>query len=193
MRRHMAHPMAIECHMSWGACVCIPGPVRLRLNDRGESTCWEAMKADCGTSEESCGEAWDIVDAMAAVEGEGDEIWCISFSLRKHLASTWSRQEQKSHLGQFWDFLAFWSDVEGNEEVADGDVAGDDFGKGLCDAGSAENAVDVPDSLERVWSMFRSNWITDYLSNLSRTEMVLTTSSKEWGSTLMMAMTASSS
>ena len=83
--------------------------------------------------------------------------------------------------------------MEGNEEVADGDVAGDDFGKGLCDAGSAENAVDVPDRLERVWSMFWSNWITDYLSNLSRTEMVLTTSSKEWGSTLMMAMTASSS
>jgi hypothetical protein len=34
----------------------------------------EAMKADCGASEESCGEAWDIVDAMAAVEGEGDVI-----------------------------------------------------------------------------------------------------------------------
>ena len=92
------------------------------------------MKADCGASEESCGEAWDIVDAIA---GEGDE------------------------------------------GVADGDETGDDFGKGLCDAGSAENAVDVPDRLERVWSMFRSDWITDCLSNLSRTEMVLTTSSKE--------------
>ena len=34
----------------------------------------EAMNADCGASEEGCGEAWDIVDAMAAVEGEGDEI-----------------------------------------------------------------------------------------------------------------------
>ena len=71
---------------------------------------------------------------------------------------------------------------------------GDDFGMGLCDAGSAENAVDVPDRLERVWSMFWSNWMTDCLSNLSRTaEMVLTMLSKEWGSALMMAMTASSS
>ena len=37
----------------------------------------EAMRADCadcGTSQESCGEACDIVDAMAAVEGEEDEI-----------------------------------------------------------------------------------------------------------------------
>ena len=83
--------------------------------------------------------------------------------------------------------------MEGNEGVADGDEAGDGFGMGLCDAGSAENAVDVPDRLERVWSMFRSDWMTDCLSNLSRTEMVLTTSSKEWGSALMIAMTASSS
>jgi len=35
--------------------------------------------------------------------------------------------------------------------------------------------------------------MTDGLSNLSRIEMVLTMLSKEWGSTLMMAMTASSS
>ena len=48
--------------------------------------------------------------------------------------------------------------VEGmKERVADGDEAGDDFGMGLCDAGSAENAVDVPDELERVWSVFRSD------------------------------------
>ena len=82
--------------------------------------------------------------------------------------------------------------MAGDEGVADGVIAGDDFGMGLCDAGSAENAVDVPDRLEHVWSMFRSDWITDCLSNLSRTEMVLTTSSKEWGSALIMAMTASS-
>ena len=80
-----------------------------------------------------------------------------------------------------------------HEGVADEDEAGDDFGMGLCDTGSAENAVDVPDKLECIWSMFRSDWMTDCLSNLSRTEMVLTTSSKEWGSALMMAMTASSS
>ena len=67
----------------------------------------EAMKADCGASEEGCGEAWDIVDAMAAVEGEEDEIWRISFFLRKHLASTWPRREQKLHLGRFCDLLAF--------------------------------------------------------------------------------------
>jgi hypothetical protein len=40
--------------------------------------------------------------------------------------------------------------------------------------------------------MFLRDWMTDDLSNLSRTEMVHTTSSKECGSTLMMAITASS-
>jgi hypothetical protein len=58
---------------------------------------------------------------------------------------------------------------------------------------NAENAEVVEDKLVRVWSMFRSDWMTDGLSNLSRIEIVLTTSSNEWGSALMMAMTASSS
>ena len=56
----------------------------------------------------------------------------------------------------------------------------------------AEKAEVVPDKLLRVWSMFLSDWITDCLSNLSKTEMVCTTSSKEPGSTLMIAITASS-
>ena len=62
----------------------------------------------------------------------------------------------------------------------------------MGEADCAENAVEVPDRLEHIWSMLQRDWITDCLLNLSRTEMVLTTSSKEWGSALMMAMTASS-
>jgi hypothetical protein len=41
--------------------------------------------------------------------------------------------------------------------------------------------------------MFLRDWRTEGLSNLSRTEIVRTTSSKECGSALMMAITASSS
>ncbi len=59
--------------------------------------------------------------------------------------------------------------------------------------GEAEKAVDVPERLEQVCSMFLRDWMTDCLSTLSRTEMVQITSSKECGSALMMAMTASSS
>ena len=51
----------------------------------------------------------------------------------------------------------------------------------LGGADEAEMAAEVPERLERVWSMFLSDWMTDCLSNLSRTEMVLTTSSKECG------------
>ena len=41
MRRHIAHPMAIECHMSWGACICVPGrDMRVWNGCRGQSTCW---------------------------------------------------------------------------------------------------------------------------------------------------------
>jgi hypothetical protein len=83
--------------------------------------------------------------------------------------------------------------VEEVDEIGDKDVAWDECWGAFCEAESAENAVDVPERLVRVWSMFRSDWMTDCLSNLSRTEMVRITSSKEWGSTLMMAMTASSS
>jgi hypothetical protein len=54
-------------------------------------------------------------------------------------------------------------------------------------------ADEVPERLEQVWSMFMRNWMRDCLSNLSRTETVCTTSSKECGSALMMAITASSS
>ena len=72
------------------------------------------------------------------------------------------------------------------------DDVGDDWERLEADEDAA-NAELVEDKLMRIWSMFRSDWMTDGLSNLSRMEMVLTTSSKEWGSALMMAMTASSS
>jgi hypothetical protein len=77
---------------------------------------------------------------------------------------------------------------EGGEGVND-----DGFCEGLGDAEDAANAELVEERLVRVWSMFRRDWSTDGLSNLSRMEMVLTTSSKEWGSALMIAITASSS
>jgi hypothetical protein len=47
--------------------------------------------------------------------------------------------------------------VESEGEVVDG------FCDTLCGAETAENAVDVPDRLERVWSMLRKDWTTDYL------------------------------
>ena len=57
----------------------------------------------------------------------------------------------------------------------------------------AAKAEVVEERLARVWSMLQRDWITEGLSNLSRTEMVLTMLSKEWGSALMIAITASSS
>ena len=82
----------------------------------------------------------------------------------------------------------------GDREVLLGtdDDVGDDWGCLEADEDAA-NAELVEHKLTRVWSMFQSDWMTDGLSNLLRMEMVLTTSSKEWGSALMMAMTASSS
>ena len=102
----------------------------------------------------------------------------------------WPEREQKSHLGRF---EALFCDVEelGEEWEDADDVEG--LCEGLDDPEDAENAEVVEERLMRVWSMFRSDWMTDDLSNLSRIEMVLTTSSKECGSALMMAMTASSS
>jgi hypothetical protein len=48
----------------------------------------------------------------------------------------------------------------------------------LGGAEDAENA-EVEERLAHVWSMFQSTWMTEGLSNLSRTKMVHTTSSKE--------------
>ena len=62
--------------------------------------------------------------------------------------------------------------------------------------GAPEDAAKVEVVEERlacVWSMLQRDWTTEGLSNLSRTEMVLTMLSKEWGSALMIAITASSS
>jgi hypothetical protein len=67
---------------------------------------------------------------------------------------------------------------DGEEREVDAEGV-DAFCEALGGAADAENAEDVEDILIRVWSMFRSDWITDGLSNLSRTEMVRTTSSKE--------------
>ena len=84
-----------------------------------------------------------------------------------------------------------WID-DGNDED-DEDEAELGFCDTLDEGNCAENALEVPDRVERVWSILRRDWSTDCLSNLSRTDMVLTTSSKKWGSALMMAMTTSSS
>ena len=75
----------------------------------------------------------------------------------------------------------------------DGGVVVDALGCCLEGADDTEKADEVLERLEQVSSMFLRDWMTDCLSNLSRTEMVCTTSSKECGSALMMAMTASSS
>jgi hypothetical protein len=94
------------------------------------------------------------------------------------------------HLGQFG---ALFCKAEGEE--VDGEGAGnvECFWEGLDNPDNAANAEVVVDKLMYIWSMFQSNWMTDGLSNLSKMEIVLITSSKECGSTLMMAMTASSS
>ena len=122
------------------------------------------------------------------MEDEGRDIWCINLSLRKHLASMWPRQEQKSHLG--------WLDAlfcEFCEEEGEGDDASnvDAFWGCLGGAENVANAEVVEDRLAHVWSMFRSDWTTDCLSNLSRTEILWMTLSKEWGGALTMATTAS--
>ena len=67
---------------------------------------------------------------------------------------------------------------------------------GAC--GAPWNAIWELLMKQRGWSesdpcMFLSDWMTDCLSNFFMTEMVLTTSSNECGSALMMAITASSS
>ena len=134
--------------------------------------------------------AWGVVEAGAAVEGEGGDIWCINFSLRKHFTSMWPRQEQKLHLGQLEALFCKVCEEEGEEDDA-GNV--DAFWRHLGGAEDAANAEVVEDKFVHVWSIFQSDWTTDCLSNLSRTEMVRTMLSKEWGSALMMAMTASSS
>ena len=57
------------------------------------------------------------MEAGAAVEGEGRDTWRINFSLRKHFASMWPRQEQKSHLG--WLEALFCKFCEEEEEEDD--------------------------------------------------------------------------
>ena len=86
-------------------------------------------------------------------------------------------------------FCEFWDDKE--EEEGAGDVGA--CWECLDGAEDAVKAEVVEERLVCVWSMFQRDWTTDCLSNLSRTEMVHTISSKEWGSTLIMAMTTSSS
>ena len=53
------------------------------------------------------------------------------------------------------------------------------FWEALGGAKDTENAEEIEERLAHVWSIFQSTWITEGLSNLSRTEMVHTTSSKE--------------
>jgi hypothetical protein len=96
-------------------------------------------------------------------------------------------------LGQLEPLLCELGDEneEGVLTEPDGDEG--DVCERLEGGDDAANAEVVEDKLVCVWSMLRSDWMTDGLSNLSRIKMVLTTSSNEWGSALMMAMTASSS
>ena len=170
---------AIRCYLthqitSHGVSQILTGDERALAN---------AMKADWG----ALWEGWDEVEAGVEVENDGEAIWHINLSFTKHLASIWPRQEQKLHFKWFWGLLdTSWVEFDENENELG-------FCEPLCEADCAENAVEVPDRLERIWSMLQRDWTTDCLSNLSRTEMVLTTSSNEWGSTLMMVMTASSS
>ena len=65
------------------------------------------------------------------------------------------------------------------EREGEVDDAVDGFCSTICEAECAENTVDVPERLVCVWFMFLSNWMTDCLSNLSRTEMVHIMLSKE--------------
>ena len=106
------------------------------------------------------------------------------------MASVWPRREQKSHLERLEALFCEFCDEEGEGEDADDE---DTFWEHLGGAEDAAKAEVVEDRFVRMWSMLRSDWMTDCLSNLSRMEMVLTTSSKDCGSALMMAITASSS
>ena len=69
-------------------------------------------------------------------------------SLRKHLASVWPRREQKSHLER-----PEAVGVELGVEEVFGEVEGA-LKRGLEGVDDAENAEEVPERLERVWSMF---------------------------------------
>ena len=56
------------------------------------------------------------MDAGVTEEDNGEGIWHINFSLRKHLASMWPRREQKLHLGRLEAlFCEFWEE-EGEED-----------------------------------------------------------------------------
>jgi len=97
---------------------------------------------------------WGVVEAGAAVEVDGRDIWRISFSLRKHLASIWPFREQKSHFERLGAlFCEFWEEEGEGEDAADVDA----FWERLAGAEDAAKAEVVEDKLARVWSMFQSD------------------------------------
>ena len=102
----------------------------------------------------ACGVGWGVVEAGAAVEDEGRDIWHISFFLRKHFTSIWPFHEQKSHLEPLEALFHDGWDEEVEEDDA-GDV--DAFCECLAGAEDAAKAEVVEDKLARVWSMFRSD------------------------------------
>jgi hypothetical protein len=73
-------------------------------------------------------------------------------------------------------------EVEAPGEGADD---ADDFPDTLDEAEDAANADEVEERLLRVCSMLWSNWTTDAFSNLSRIKIVLTTSSKDGRSVII--------
>jgi len=142
--------------------------------------------ADCGVLGVDCEVAWEIVNTGDAVKDKGKVIWLVYFVLRKHLALIWPRQEQKSHLGWLPLFCKLEGDVENKEWKGEKDDTWRSFWDAFYKIESTEKVIDIPESLVCIWSMFRSNWMTDCLSNLSRTEMVHIMTLKEWGNALMM-------
>ena len=91
----------------------------------------------------------------------------------------WPRREQQLYLERLEALFCEFCDEEGEGEDADDEDA---FWEHLGGAEDAAKAKVIEDRVARVWSMLRSDWITDCLSNLSRTEMVCTMSSKDCGS-----------
>jgi hypothetical protein len=69
--------------------------------------------------------------------------------------------------------------LEEAEAPGEGMNNDDDFAGALSEAEDAANAKVVEERLLCVWSMFRSDWITNAFSNLSKIKIVLTTLSKD--------------
>ena len=144
----------------------ISRPRSWMVNPKSRSLkCWDSV--DCVVLGVDCKVNWEILDAGDTVGDEGEVIWLISFSLRKHLASIWPRREQKSHLWRLALPCELADDVEEEEREGEVNDAWESFWDGFCEVESTEKDVDVLERLVCIRSMFRSDWMTDCLSNLS--------------------------